>query len=67
MRLATGSIFSFFGVIHAYELTPAGVQNRVGFGAAPEFAGAYLAATLLLLVLHYYHHSRESEITGQIG
>jgi AGZA family xanthine/uracil permease-like MFS transporter len=36
------SALSAFGVIHAYELTPAGVVSRFGFLAAADFAVAYL-------------------------
>ncbi len=59
--------FSFFGVIHAYLLTPAGVQNRFGFGAAKAYAFAYLIAALLLVALHFYNRGRESESTGIIA
>jgi adenine/guanine/hypoxanthine permease len=31
------AMFSWTGLIHAYELTPAGVQNKFGFGAATGF------------------------------
>ena len=63
---ATAALFSFFGVIHAYDLTPAGVQNHFGFDAAPEFAAAYLGAALLLLALHYYHRT-ETAKSGSIA
>ncbi|RYU63194.1 NCS2 family permease [Methylolobus aquaticus] len=43
---------SFFGVIHAYALTPQGVQNRFGLNAAPEFAVCYAASALMLWLLH---------------
>jgi AGZA family xanthine/uracil permease-like MFS transporter len=36
------SVLSAVGVIHAYDLTPAGVASRFGFLAAPDFAAAYL-------------------------
>lgn len=58
--MATASVLSFFGVIHAYVLTPAGVQNRFGFGAAKAYALAYLIAAMLLVALHYYSLGRES-------
>jgi len=64
---ATAAVFSFFGIIHAYQLTPAGVQNRFGLGVAPEFVWAYLGGALLLVALHYYNRGRESERTGLIG
>ena len=43
---------SFFGIIHAYALTPQGVQNRFGLNAAPEFAACYAASALILWLLH---------------
>jgi AGZA family xanthine/uracil permease-like MFS transporter len=45
------SVFSALGVIHAYELTRAGVTSRFGFLAAPEFAAAYLMLALLFLII----------------
>jgi AGZA family xanthine/uracil permease-like MFS transporter len=36
------SALSAVGVIHSYDLTPAGVATRFGLLAAPEFAAAYL-------------------------
>ena len=64
---ATAAVLSFFGVIHAYVLTPAGVQNKFGFGAAKAYALAYLIAALLLVALHYYNRGRESESTGIVA
>jgi AGZA family xanthine/uracil permease-like MFS transporter len=64
---AAASLLSFFGVIHAYVLTPAGVQNKFGFGAAKAYALAYLIAALLLVALHCYDRGRESESTGVVA
>jgi AGZA family xanthine/uracil permease-like MFS transporter len=64
---ATAAVLSFFGVIHAYILTPAGVQNKFGFGAAKAYALAYLIATVLLVTLHYYVRDREYGSTGIIA
>jgi AGZA family xanthine/uracil permease-like MFS transporter len=36
------AVLSACGIIHAYELTPAGVVSRFGLPAAPDFAVAYL-------------------------
>jgi AGZA family xanthine/uracil permease-like MFS transporter len=44
---------SFFGVIHAWELTPLGLQVKLGWAAAPEFALAYLGIAVLALGLKY--------------
>ncbi len=36
--MATAALLAYFGLIHAYTLTPAGVQNHFGPGAATDFA-----------------------------
>jgi AGZA family xanthine/uracil permease-like MFS transporter len=64
---AVAALLSFFGVIHAYELTPAGVQNRFGAGAAGDFALAYLVAALLLLALHRCNRGHQDERTGIVA
>jgi AGZA family xanthine/uracil permease-like MFS transporter len=64
---ASAAVLSFFGIIHAYVLTPTGVQNSFGIGAAREYAIAYLIVSLLLLALHYYNKGRESERTGIVA
>ena len=64
---ATAAVLSFFGVIHAYILTPAGIQNKISIGAANEFAAAYLIVTLLLISLHYYNRREKNEKSGIIA
>lgn len=64
---ATAAVLSYFGVIHAYVLTPAGVQNRFGFGADKAFALSYLISSVLLVVLHYYSRGEEPEKTREIS
>lgn len=59
--MIVASVLSFFGVIHAYVLTPTGVQNNFGFGVANTFALAYLLSSLLLVALHFYSHGTEIE------
>jgi AGZA family xanthine/uracil permease-like MFS transporter len=55
MRVAAwalgGAILAWFGIIHAYELTPLGLQVKLGWGAAPGFAAAYFGVALLALGL----------------
>jgi AGZA family xanthine/uracil permease-like MFS transporter len=41
--------FSAVGLIHAYELTPAGISTRFGLLEAPEFAASYLLMAVLFL------------------
>jgi AGZA family xanthine/uracil permease-like MFS transporter len=59
---AVAALLSFSGVIHAYILTPAGIQNKFGFGVAKEYAFAYLIVTLLLVFLHYQNRNSKEEI-----
>ena len=53
--LLSGAILSFFGLIHAYDLSPAGIVNKLGIFAAPEFAFSYAAAALFLAGCHFYN------------
>jgi AGZA family xanthine/uracil permease-like MFS transporter len=48
-----GSVLSWFGLMHAYALGPAGVENKFGWAAAPGFAGAYLGGALILAGMHF--------------
>ncbi len=54
--LAAG--LSAVGMIHAYELTPAGVQNSFGLLAAPEFALMYALSAGFLVMLHLIGRQR---------
>lgn len=45
---------SWLGLIHAYELTPLGLEARFGWGMAKGFAAAYLGCALLLLFLKVF-------------
>jgi len=48
---AVAAGLSAVGLIHAYDLTPLGVQNKFGVMAAPEFAAMYgISAAFLVLV-----------------
>ncbi|GIX06613.1 MAG: permease [Candidatus Poribacteria bacterium] len=48
-----GAILAFFGVIHGYEVTAAGVANRFGWGVGREFALMYALTGLFLLWLQH--------------
>jgi AGZA family xanthine/uracil permease-like MFS transporter len=50
--MGVAAVLSALGVIHAYELTPTGVQNKFGLLAAPEFALMYAFSKGFLLLLH---------------
>lgn len=51
---AAAAVLSWFGVIHAYWLTQQGVENRLGWMAAPSFAASYLLGAVFLVGFHLY-------------
>ena len=53
--LMAGAVLSFFGLIHAYDLSSAGIVNKLRVFAAPEFAISYAAAALFLAGCHFYN------------
>lgn len=58
---AVAAVLSLTGLIHAYDLTAAGVQNKFGFAAAPAFAVMYGLSALLLLCLHLIGRAAERQ------
>jgi AGZA family xanthine/uracil permease-like MFS transporter len=36
--LLAGAVLSFFGLIHAYDLSPAGIVNKLGIFVAPRYS-----------------------------
>ena len=52
--LGAASVLSFFGLIHAFRITNQGVENVIGFLAAPAFAASYLAGAVFLVAFHFY-------------
>ena len=48
-----GMLLSAVGLIHAYDLTARGVENRFGWCAAPQFVIGYGLTAALLIALHY--------------
>ncbi len=46
-------IFSLFGLIHSFNLTETGIQNKFGIAAAPEFALIYSFTALFLFLLDW--------------
>jgi AGZA family xanthine/uracil permease-like MFS transporter len=65
--MAAGAVLSFFGIIHAYTLTPDGVENRLAFFAAPAFTLTYSAAALFLVGSYFYvRKARNPWITATV-
>jgi len=54
----TAAVLSAVGLIHAYQLTPAGVQNKFGLLAAPDFALMYGLSAVFLVLLHVRQRRR---------
>jgi AGZA family xanthine/uracil permease-like MFS transporter len=52
--LGAAAVLSAFGVIHAYTLSAAGVEGRIRWFAAPEFALSYAAGAIFVLLLGWY-------------
>jgi AGZA family xanthine/uracil permease-like MFS transporter len=52
--MAAAAVFSGLGFIHAYTLTPQGVNNKIGIFAAPAFVWSYAAGAVFLLGCHGY-------------
>jgi len=64
--MAAASVLSALGVIHAYTLTPGGVENKLGLFAAPAFTLSYAAAAVFLAGCHFYAtRSRQPWIASQ--
>jgi hypothetical protein len=42
-------------VIHAYDLSPAGIVNKLGIFVAPAFCLSYAGAALFLAGCHFYN------------
>jgi AGZA family xanthine/uracil permease-like MFS transporter len=58
--MLVAAVLSCIGVIHAYQLSAQGIENRLGWWVAPEFTMSYLAAALFLLACHAYARNRPS-------
>lgn len=65
--MAGAGVLAAVGLLHAYKLTPAGVENTLGLvqrdgwwtPAAPVFTITYFLGAALLLVLHFREKKRE--------
>jgi len=62
-----GAAFSAFGIMHAYELTPLGVQNKFGWFAAPQFVIGYALTGGCLLALHFRNAGPDAPVPPAPG
>jgi len=56
--MLVAAVLSCFGIIHAFKLTPQGIENHLGWWVSPEFTLSYLASAVFLLVCHAYARNR---------
>jgi AGZA family xanthine/uracil permease-like MFS transporter len=52
--VAAAAIFSTVGIIHAYKLTPNGVESLIGWWVAPQFTLAYAGGVVFLMACAWY-------------
>jgi adenine/guanine/hypoxanthine permease len=52
--LAAAAGLSAIGIIHAYRLSPQGVESRIGWWVSPEFTLAYAGGAAFLLACQWY-------------
>jgi AGZA family xanthine/uracil permease-like MFS transporter len=52
--MAAAAVLSAFGLIHAFTITPEGVESAIGLWKAPAFALSYAAGAGFLVVCHWY-------------
>jgi AGZA family xanthine/uracil permease-like MFS transporter len=58
------ALLSMTGLIHGYDLTPGGIENRFGLGAAPLFALGYGLGAVCLIGLHFFGRLRSEPANG---
>jgi AGZA family xanthine/uracil permease-like MFS transporter len=56
--LASAAVLSAVGIIHAYKLSPNGVESLIGWWVAPDFALAYAAGAAFLLGCAWYQERK---------
>jgi AGZA family xanthine/uracil permease-like MFS transporter len=52
--VAAAAVFSTVGIIHAYKLSPNGVESLIGWWVAPQFTLAYAAGAAFLLACGWF-------------
>jgi AGZA family xanthine/uracil permease-like MFS transporter len=52
--LFAAAAFSACGMMHAYTLTPGGIESRIGWWVAPDFTFSYAGGALFLLICAWY-------------
>lgn len=56
--MLVAAALSAFGIIHAFQLGPRGIENHLGWWVAPEFTLSYVGAAVFLAACHWYAKNR---------
>jgi AGZA family xanthine/uracil permease-like MFS transporter len=56
---AAAGCFSALGIIHSYSLSPAGIENHIGWWVSPQFALAYAGGAAFLLLCGWFSRFAE--------
>ncbi len=59
--LAAASGLSAVGIIHAYKLSPNGVESVIGWWVAPQFTLAYAGGVVFLVACAWYSHRKGND------
>ena len=59
--LAAAAVMSFFGLIHAFAITPDGVASNIGLWRIPAFTLAYAAGAAFLILCHWSSRGRTTD------
>lgn len=60
------AVFSWLGLIHAYQWTPGDTILRIGWGAGATWAVGYLLLTILLIYVQWTHKKQPRSETEEI-
>jgi adenine/guanine/hypoxanthine permease len=63
---AAAAGFSAVGVIHAWQLTPSGVEGRIAWWAAPQFALSYAAGAVFLLACGWWTRRKGFDTVSEV-
>jgi AGZA family xanthine/uracil permease-like MFS transporter len=59
--VGAGAALSAVGAIHAYRLSPNGVESRIGWWVAPDFTLAYAAGAVFFVACQWYWNRYEPD------
>ena len=64
---AVAALLSWFGVIHAWKITPSGVASTFGWGEAPAAAAGYLVMAVLFVIFGFKLREATHNSGGEEG